>query len=128
MVIQPLYTQGTARVRGWLMIELLVAISLLLVALLPMAYSFGSEKRFIRSAYQRAIAMELVDGEAEVLAAGAWRDFPAGKHAYQIRAAAVTNLPPGRFHLDVEPGRFRLEWQPQEKHHGGSVVREVRVK
>src|SRR5512142_428082 len=116
MVIQPLYTPGAARERGWLMIELLVAITLLLVAVLPLAYSFGSEKRFVRSAYQRAIAMELVDGEAEVLAAGTWRDFPPGKHPYEIRAAAVTNLPPGRFLLDVEAGRFRLEWQPQEKH------------
>lgn len=113
---------------GWLMIELLVAITLLVAALLPMAYSFASERRMARSVYQRAVAMEIVDGEAEVLAAGAWRDFSPGEHDYRTRAAAATNLPPGRFVLSVKGEGFRLEWKPGVVHHGGPVVREVRVK
>ena len=112
---------------AWLMIDLLVAMALLTVGLLPIAYSMASEKRFARAAYQRAIAVALVDGEAEVLAAGAWRDLETGVHEYSVRAPAATNLPPGRFVVALEPGKFRLEWRPKVRGHGGPVVREVNV-
>jgi hypothetical protein len=114
--------------RGALMVELLVAMALLTGALLPVAYSFASEKRYARSIYQRAIAMEIVDGEAEVLAAGAWKHFTNGVFNYQVHAAAAANLPPGKFVLTVKPETLRLEWRPLVKNHGGPVVREVRVK
>ena len=58
------------RQRGSLMVELLVALAILTGVLLPLAYSFVSERRLARSAYQRAVAMEIVDGEMEVLLAG----------------------------------------------------------
>ncbi len=58
------------RERGGLMVELLVAMALLVGALLPLAYSIASEMRYARAAYQRAVAMEIVDGELEVVAAG----------------------------------------------------------
>jgi hypothetical protein len=110
------------------MVELLVAIALLLGALLPLGYSFASERRYARTSYQQAIAMELVDGEIEVLAAGEWRAFPPGTHDYHVTAEAAANLPPGRFVLTVAEHLVRLEWQPQPHKHGGSaVVREVRV-
>jgi hypothetical protein len=126
MVIKP--GRCSRNRRGSLMIELLVAMALLTGALLPIAYSFASEKRYARSVYQRAVAMELVDGEVEILAAGAWRTFTNGVFDYEVRASAATNLPPGRFVLTVQPGNLRLEWRPSVKHHGGPVVREVRVK
>ncbi len=121
-------TQTYCRERGSLMVELLIAMALLTGALLPIAYSVGSEKRLARSVYQRAVAMEIVDGEAEVLAAGAWRQYPKGVSPYQVSALAATNLPPGRFVLTVETGKFRVEWIPAVKHHGGAVVREVMLK
>ena len=112
---------------GALMIELLVAIALLTGALLPLAYSFASEKRLARSSYQRAVAMEIVDGEMEILAAGEWRVYKQGTQDYQVRAAAATNLPPGRFLLSITPTRLRLEWRPEIKMHGGDVSREVKL-
>jgi hypothetical protein len=117
-----------ARRRGSLMIELLVALALLLSALLPLAFSIASEKKVARALYQRAVAMEIVDGELEILAAGAWRAFPTGASDYHITAAAATNLPPGRFVLAVEPGKLRLAWRPQVTQHGGPVVREVSIR
>jgi len=42
-------------------------------------------------------------------------------------AAALKNLPPGRFTLTVGGDRVRLEWQPAGRDQGGRVVREVRV-
>ncbi len=114
--------------RGSLMIELLVAMALLTGALLPIAYSIASEKRLARSVYQRAVAMEIVDGETEVLAAGAWRQYTNGVFPYEVHALAATNLPPGQFVLTVDSGRLRLEWRPEVKHQGGPVVREVILK
>ena len=117
-----------ARRRGALMIELLAAMTLLLAALVPLAYSVASEKRLARSSYQRAVAMEIVDGEIEVLAAGEWRAFAPGVHDYTFHAGAATNLPPGQFTLTIQTNLLRLEWHPALKHQGGSVVREVEVK
>ena len=110
------------------MTELVVAMALLAGTLLPLAYSIASERRVARAYYQRAVAMEIVDGEMEVLAAGGWRAFTPGMREYSVHAGAATNLPPGRFWLTVETGKLRLEWKPAIKDHGGSVVREVRVK
>jgi hypothetical protein len=117
-----------ARQRGALMAELLVAIALLAMAVLPIGYAIASEKILARSYYERAVAMEIVDGEMEVLLAGEWRSFPPGRHEYAIHSEAATNLPPGKFLLTIEPGKTRLEWQPDDKHHGGPVIREALVK
>jgi len=117
-----------ARQRGSLMAELLVATAILVIALMPMAYSFDKENRLARAYYNRAVAMEIVDGEMEVLLAGEWRAFSPGTHAYPAKAAALTNLPPGNFTLTVEPNKIRLEWQPSVKRQGGGVMREATVR
>jgi hypothetical protein len=119
---------STARQRGALMADLLVATAILIVGLMPIAYSFASEKRVARFYYQRAVAMEIVDGEMEALAAGGWRAFSPGAHEYFVPAGAATNLPPGQFLLTVETNKVRLAWQPALKHQGGPVAREAIVK
>jgi len=116
------------RQSGWLMVELLAGMALLVGALLPLAYSFATEKQVARSYYQRVVAMEIVDGEMEILAAGEWRTFKPGRQDYMSHAAAVTNLPPGHFLLTMSGQHLRLEWKPAIKHHGGPVSREVDVK
>jgi hypothetical protein len=113
------------RQSGSLMVELLVALAILAGVLLPLAYSFVSERRLARGYYQRAAAMEIVDGEMEALLAGEWRAFSPGTHDYQVRAGAITNLPPGRFTLSVQPGKLRLRWQPALKDRGGPLTREA---
>ena len=113
------------RQRGSLMVELLVAMALLVGVLFPLAYSFSAERRLARSSYQRAVAMEIVDGETEVLVAGEWRGFSPGTQDYRVHAAAATNLPPGHFLLSVEPGKLRLQWLPARKDAGGPVTREA---
>lgn len=106
--------------------EPVVAMALLAGALLPLAYSIASERRLARATYQRAVAMEIVDGELEALLGGQWRAFGPGRHDYVVRAGAATNLPAGRFELTVTEDKVRLEWRPAVKQHGGSVVREGR--
>jgi len=116
------------RQRGSLMAELLVATAILLGALLPIAYSFDKENQLARTYYSHAIAMEIVDGEMEVLLAGEWRAFPTGTHPYPVKAGALANLPPGQFLLTIESNKIRLEWQPSLKRYGGPVVREAVAK
>ncbi|MSU60157.1 MAG: hypothetical protein EXS35_18630 [Pedosphaera sp.] len=120
--------RSRARERGALMAEMVVAMALLIFALMPLAYSFTKEQRYLRSCYQRAVAMEFVDGEMEVLLAGEWRAFKDGVQPYQPHGLALTNLPPGKFELTVAGPKLRLEWSPAVKDHGGAVVREAAVK
>jgi hypothetical protein len=107
--------------------ELVVAIGILFAAMLPMAFSFVQEQRMARAYYYRAVAMEIIDGEMEVLAAGEWRSFPPGRQPYHVRGQAATNLPPGQFLLTVEPPRVQLEWQPGKPRQGGPVSRQAAV-
>ncbi len=107
------------------MIELLVAMVIVSTVLLPIAYSIATERRLARSIYQRAVAVEIVDGEMEALVAGGWRAFTNGVSDYPVHGGALTNLPPGRFILTLSPPNLRLEWRPNVKQHGGPVVREV---
>jgi hypothetical protein len=120
---------GIERQRASLLIELLVAMALLTGVLLPLAYSFASERRYARAAYQRAAAIEIVDGEIEVLASGEWRAYRKGAQDYRVNAGAATNLPPGKFLLTIGDHKVRLEWAALPRAGRiGRVVREVTVK
>jgi len=110
------------------MIELIVAMAILVIAFFPLAYSISSEAHLFRATYQRAVALEIVDGEMEILAAGEWRAFPEGAQTYPIHANAAANLPPGRFQFTRTGDHLRLEWDPAEKTGVGIVSREVTVK
>jgi hypothetical protein len=115
------------RTGGWMVLECVVALGILLSVMIPISFSFVSEHRACRASYYHAVAMELVDGEMEILRAGEWRQFPRGAQPYSIRGAAAKNLPPGRFMLTVEEHLVRLEWQPANKDQGGKVSRETIV-
>ncbi|MHB8523168.1 MAG: type IV pilus modification PilV family protein [Limisphaerales bacterium] len=108
--------------------ELIVAMAILVIAVLPLGYSFVRDARFLRASYQRAVAMEIVDGEMEILVAGEWRALPEGTQPYVIQADAAANLPPGRFEVTRAGRRLRLEWASAEKRGIGTVVREVTLK
>src|SRR5262245_49674671 len=83
------------RERGALMTELMIGIGVLAMALFPLAYSFAQEAKFLRSCYHRAVAVEIVDSEMEVLLAGEWRSFKPGQQDYVPHALAATNLASG---------------------------------
>lgn len=108
-------------------LDLVVAIGILMVTMLPLAYSFAKEQRLARGYYYRAVAMEIIDGEMELLLAGEWRAFPAGRQAYSVRAEAATNLPPGHFHLSILQDKLQLEWTPGKAGQGGAVSRSARL-
>jgi hypothetical protein len=111
---------------GSLMAEMLVALGLLALTLLPLSVSFVREQATARALYHRAVAIAIVDGEIEALAAGGWRAFGPGTHEYTVRADAAKNLPAGRFLLTLTREQVRLEWLPATRGGGGRVVREWR--
>jgi hypothetical protein len=113
---------------GALMTEVMVAMAILLAAMLPMGDSVINEDKLFRATYQRAIAMEIVDGEMEVLAAGEWRAFPEGTQDYKVQAAAAANLAQGQFRLIRQTNHLRLEWAPTNTHGINPVIREVTLK
>jgi hypothetical protein len=96
--------------------------------MLPVSFSFLHEWKLARAYYNRAIAMQIVDGEMELLAAGEWRAYAPGSQRYPVRGGAVTNLPPGEFRLTLTHATARLEWIPQARRTGGGVVREAKLK
>lgn len=114
--------------RGALITELVVAMAILAIAVLPLAFTFAHERQLLRRSYAHAVAMEIVDGELEILAAGEWRAFRSGTQPYAVKAEAAPNLPPGRFELTITTNRVRLKWIPQENHFGGGITREVQIK
>lgn len=122
--------RGSPRRRrhGALSTDLMVGLAIFALALMPLAVSFAKEMQLVRAAYWRALAMEIVDGEIEVLAAGEWRAVTAGHSAFAVRSPMATNLPPGRFQLTKSGNRLRLEWLPERRQGVGAVVREVTVK
>ena len=112
------------RAGGWMIAECIVALGILIAVMIPISFSFLTEHRACRASYYHAVAMELVDGEMEILRAGEWRQFPRGSQPYAINSAAAKNLPPGQFILTVEDHRVSLEWQPGAKDLGGKITRE----
>ncbi|MEY2408295.1 MAG: hypothetical protein QOF48_965 [Verrucomicrobiota bacterium] len=115
---------GRAR-RGTLLAEAVVALAILVTVMLPLAFMFLQETHLCRGAYFKAVAMEIVDGEMEILAAGEWHAFQPGRQPYPVRVPAASNLPPGIFQLTLEGQKARLEWIPKRAWAGGVVVREA---
>ena len=86
MVITPKPSRST---RAFLILDLVVGMAMLVLAVFPLAYTVNSEARLFRATYQRALAMEIVDGEMEVLAAGEWRAYSEGTQTYSVQARAA---------------------------------------
>lgn len=112
---------------GLLELDLVVALAILALAIMPVAFSFSHERAVLRADYSRAIVNEIVDGEMEILVAGEWKEFPDGSHAYSVQCNAARNLPPGRFELTKTGKQLRLEWTPAGRSGVGAVVRQFTI-
>jgi hypothetical protein len=116
------------RERAALTVELVVAMSILATAMIPLTYSFVQEQKLCRVYYYRAILTEILDGEVEVLAAGEWRSFKEGSQPYRVNGEAAKNLPGGHFALDLSKDKVKLEWLPDKRGSGGRLSREARLR
>ena len=114
--------------RGFLMVDLMVGLAILSIAVVPLGYSFARERQVLRIEYFHSVINELVDGEMEILAAGAAKDLPDGSRIYPVQSRAIDKLPPGHFQLTKTGSHLRLEWLPDEKRGLSPVVRETTLK
>ncbi len=120
------HKSGKSR-QGILEIDLAMAMLILSVAIMPLAFSFAKEREVLRVDYCRAVADEVVDGEMEILAAGDWKNFPDGSNVYTVHSRAETNLPAGHFELTKNNRHLRLEWLPDKRQGIGVIAREITV-
>ena len=126
--LQPCPVGGCREHGYFLMTDLIVAMAILTIAIIPIAFSFISDRQLLRAEYYRSVAVEVADGEMEILVAGAWEALPDGQQVYTVHANAVAHLPPGHFQLTKTGNHLRLEWIADARHGIGNVVREITVK
>ena len=108
-----------------LLTEMTVAVGLMAVVLIPLTVGFFKEAKQMRNLYRESVAMEIVDGEMEILAAGGVGGISEGSQPYAVNAAAATNLPPGKFTLTRKGKTLRLEWRANEPLEHLRVNREI---
>lgn len=113
--------------RGFLEMDLVVAVAILGLAIIPVGFSYAHEQKALRADYYRAVANEVVDGEMEILAAGDWKHLPDGANAYAVHSRAARNLPAGHFELTKNGNHLRLEWSPNAREGVGAVVRDITI-
>jgi hypothetical protein len=120
------FSQTDAGRRGFLQVDLAVALAILALAVVPLGYSFANEQKVLKIEYLRGVIDEIVDGEMEILVAGAGRDFPDGSQIYPVdKFPTAAALPPGHFELTKAGKHLRLEWLPDERRGLGTVLREA---
>ncbi|HEY3763451.1 MAG TPA: hypothetical protein VGN23_17030 [Verrucomicrobiae bacterium] len=108
--------------------DLLMAMTILTLAILPLGFSFARERASLRAEYMRSAVDEIVDGEMEILAAGDWKNYPDGAQNYIVHGNTAAHLPVGHFELTKNGNHLRLEWLPDHKQGIGTITREITVK
>jgi len=124
--LQPKPTR--ARQRGFLEVDMMVGLAILTIAVLPLGYTFVRERQVLKIEYCRSVADEIVDGEMEILLAGAGKNLPDGPQAYVVNARAASQLPRGHFQLTKTGNHLRLEWAPDVRRGFAAVAREGSLK
>lgn len=110
---------------GFLEVDLVVGLAILTLAVVPLGFAFARERQVLKIEYLHSVVNEIVDGEMEILAAGAGKNLPEGSQVYAVHSRAAANLPLGHFQLMKTGNHLRLEWVAEEKCGVSPVVREV---
>lgn len=110
---------------GALMTEALIGMAILAVAVMPLSVTFMTNQITVHRLYQKAVTMEVIDGEIEILAAGEWHSFKEGAQPYPIDEKHAKNILRGAATLTVAGNHLRLEWKPEDGRKGNFIVREA---
>lgn len=119
---------GCYRRNGFLQVDMVFALALFAIAIMPLGYSFARERQVLKIEYYHSAINELVDGEMEILVAGAAKNLPEGTQNYSVTARAAAKLPSGHFELTKNANHLRLAWLPDEKRGVGVIAREANFK
>jgi len=121
-------TTRVARCRAFLQLDVAVAITVLALVFIPLSVSSSGDLDLARRQYFEAVALQLIDGEMDVLLAGERRKYTPGEHRITPVGEAVQNLPEGEFVLTVQDQKLTLAWVPTKRAKWGRVERVVELK
>lgn len=116
------------RSQGFLQIDLIAGLAILTIAIMPLGYAFSRERQALRTEYYRSVINQIVDGETEILAAGAAKNLPDGSQTLAVQSRAAEKLPAGHFQVNKTGNHLRVEWTPDKKCGLSAVVRETTLK
>jgi len=121
-------TTRVAKCRAFLQLDVAVAITVLALVFIPLSISSSGDLDLARRQYFEAVALQLIDGEMDVLLAGERRKYTPGEHQIKPVGEAVQNLPEGEFVLTVQDQKLTLTWVPTKRAKWGRVERVVELK
>ena len=121
-------TTRVARCRAFLQLDVAVAITVLALVFIPLSISSSGDLDLARRHYFEAVALQLIDGEMDVLLGGERRKYTTGEHRITPIGEAVQNLPEGEFVLTVHDQKLALAWVPTKRAKWGRVERVVELK
>ena len=113
---------------AFLQLDVAVAITFLALVFIPLSISSSGDLDLARRHYFEAVALQLIDGEMDVLLAGERRKHTTGEHRITPIGEAVQNLPEGEFVLTVHDQKLTLAWVPTKRAKWGRVERVVELK
>lgn len=113
---------------AFLQLDVAVAITVLALVFIPLSVSSSGDLDLARRQYFEAVALQLIDGEMDVLLAGERRKYTPGEHQIKPVGEAVQNLPEGEFVLTVHDQKLTLAWVPTKRVKWGRVERVVELK
>ena len=121
-------TKRPARCRAFLQLDVAIALTVLALVFIPLSVSSSGDLDLARRHYFEAVALQLIDGEMDVLLAGEHRKYIPGEHRIKPVGDAVQNLPEGEFVLSVQDEKLTLAWMPKKLAKWGRVERVVELK
>ncbi len=121
-------TTRVAKCRAFLQLDVAVAITVLALVFIPLSISSSGDLDLARRHYFEAVALQLIDGEMDVLLAGERQKYTTGEHRITPVGEAVQNLPEGEFVLTVQEQKLTLAWMPNKRAKWGRIERVVELK
>ena len=126
MNIRP--TNRLAKRLAFLQLDVAIALTVLALVFIPLSVSSSGGLDLARRHYFEAVALQLIDGEMDVLLAGERRKYTPGEHQIKPVGEAVQNMPEGEFVLTVHDQKLTLAWVPTKRAKWGRVERVVELK
>ena len=116
------------RCLAFIQLDIAVAIVILGLIFIPLSVTSSAKLDLARRHHFEAVALNLIDGEIDVLLAGEIKKYKLGKSLITPPGEAVGSLPKGEFILTLNEKTIKLEWVPKKLTKWGRIQREVNLK
>ena len=126
MTLRP--TSRLAKHLAFIQLDLMLAVSILMLLFIPFGVTSSGKLDLARRQHFEAVALQMIDGELDVLLAGERQKYLLGEHKITPPGEAVKTLPVGEFILIVKEKQLYLAWVPEKEAKWGRVEREVTLK